>query len=42
MFDAVFTIETEPAAEVCPECHGEGSDFSYFCERCNGTGKVQS
>ena len=39
--NSVFVLETEPAA-VCPECHGEGSDFSYICERCNGTGKVQS
>lgn len=35
---AVFTIEA-PAAAVCPECNGEGSDFFYICERCNGTGK---
>lgn len=45
MLDAVFTIETEPDAEVCPECHGTGVwkdnlGIGHFCWACKD--KVQS
>ena len=38
--DAVFTDEA-PAA-VCPSCGGVGSHNSFMCEKCYGTGEVQS
>lgn len=46
MLDAVFTIETEPAAEVCPHCNGTGHEpqswLGLTCRRCEGKGTVQS
>ena len=37
----MYTAKTAAQQKLCPRCHGSGFHAHTFCERCQGSGRVE-